>query len=273
MLLWRCDFQWFRVPKPEVKEWNIDKKDCETTAVSPSGEKSRWAFTTVVETLWKLWCFFRFCCLLARPIGQANENTGTRTAHCLCQLPPGCAALHNPHRFWTGPLHPAPSHSVRSRRTSHGPHADCSFRLAIFELTRSTAFQPQEERRTASVSPFSHLEAKELTFSCPEWLFGKGWNTLQKAIRAMSVWSECNVWPDFGGLGFLFFLIREPNNQYTLQDFSSAFSRPWQAQTLIFRHPLSVPLLKVCVCFFKWSYLFLLSQEFLKDSVGILKHL
>lgn len=112
--------------------------------------------------------FFRFCCLLARPIGLANENTGTRTAHCLCQLPPGCAALHNPHRFWTGPLHPAPSHSVRSRRTSHGPHADCSFRLAIFELTRSTAFQPQEERRTASVSPFSHLEAKELTFSCPE---------------------------------------------------------------------------------------------------------
>lgn len=149
-----------------------------------------------------------------------TQGRGQHTASASSHL----AALHNPHRFWTGPLHPAPSHSARSRRTSHGPRADCSFRLAIFELTRSTAFQPQEERRTASVSPFSRPEDEELAFACPEWLFGKGWNTLRKAIRAMSVWSECNVWPDFGGLGFLFFLIREPNNQYTLQDFSSAFS-------------------------------------------------
>lgn len=32
------------------------------------------------------------------------------------------------------------SFSARSRRTSHRPHADCSFRLAIFEFTRSPHF-------------------------------------------------------------------------------------------------------------------------------------
>ncbi len=90
--------------------------------------------------------FFRFCCLLARQSDwpMRTQGRGQHTASASSHL----AALHNPHRFWTGPLHPAPSHSARSRRTSHGPRADCFFRLAIFELTRSTAFQPQEERRT-----------------------------------------------------------------------------------------------------------------------------
>lgn len=125
----------------------------------------------------KLWRF-RFCCLLARPMGLAHENTGTRTAHCLCQLPPGCTAqppidsgpalfIPLPHtQLWN-------SFSARSRRTSHGPHTDCSFRLAIFELTSSTTFQPQEESRDglrlAIFTPVAFpTEAKELAFACPE---------------------------------------------------------------------------------------------------------
>lgn len=99
----------------------------------------------------KLWRF-GFCCLMARTVGLAHENTGTRTAHCLCQLPPW---LHCTTPIDSGPalFIPLPhtqlcnSFSARSRRTTHGPHADCSFRLAIFELTSTNTFQPQEERR------------------------------------------------------------------------------------------------------------------------------
>lgn len=62
-----------------------------------------------------------------RPVEHRDENT----AHCLCQPSPGCTtSVCCSTRFIT-------QLSARSRRTSHGPRTDCSFRLAIFKSTRS----------------------------------------------------------------------------------------------------------------------------------------
>lgn len=205
-----------------------------------------------------------------------TQGWGQHTASASSHL----AALHNPHRFWTGPalFIPLPhtqlcnSFSARSRRTSHGPRADCSFRLAIFELTRSTAFQPQEERRTASVLPFS-TEARGARIRLSGMTF---WERVEHFAESNTC-NECVTWTQRSTwfwrtrlFSFSSFVSQIINILYKILALCLLKTLTSTNLLLIFRHPLSVPLLKLYV-FFKWCYLFLLSREFLKDSVGMLK--
>lgn len=232
MLLWRCDFQWFKVPRPEVKEGNVDKMDWETTVVNLSG-KLPLGFHRSRRDIEEAAAFSLLLCAgkanLTGPWEHRDEDStlplpAPTWLHCTTLIHSGLALfIPLPHTQLYN------SFSARSRRTSHGPRADCSFRLAIFELTRSTAFQPQEERRTASVLPFSRPRRSHLPVQND--FLGKGGTLCGKQYVQWVCEVNAKFWPDFGGLGLLFFLFREPNNQYTLQDFSSAFSRPWQAQT------------------------------------------
>ncbi|KAG1970346.1 hypothetical protein F2P79_001975 [Pimephales promelas] len=133
-----------------LKRGNVDKKkDWETTwGVSPMCRRD-------IEEAVGFWLFLLFAgkANLTDPWGHRDEDSTLP----LPALPPGCTAQP------TSILDIPPPHtqlcnsfSARSRRTSHGPRADCSFRLAISDSTRSTAFQPQEERRMKSMGR-SHL--------------------------------------------------------------------------------------------------------------------